>query len=349
MFEIKKGKSVYTKKYGDINKGSYPVYSASNIAPLTIINTFDLEGEFLTWATNGFAGYIKIINGQFSINGDRALLVPKIQNIDLGYVKNQIEPIFRNMAKGRKGESGQDEFTKVYPNMVIDVPIIIPVNANGEIDLETQIETSSKIKSIEEIKEKITEYKKQIQSINVKIANDYVFKNVKVDDIFTIVQGKALTQTFINSNIGEYPIYSSNTLNNGLLGMIKTFNHDLNGITWTTRGANAGTAFLREGRFSITNNCGLLSTKNNIIIDLDYIYSFLRSNLKYYTKGDSNKMLTANMIKNIEIPILINSKGEFDMEAQQEIAYKYQKIEEVKASVIVELEKLENIKVDLSF
>ena len=58
LFEIDRGKSKYTKKYGDINKGDYPVYSASNNAPLTFINTYDFDGKFLTWATNGFAGYI---------------------------------------------------------------------------------------------------------------------------------------------------------------------------------------------------------------------------------------------------------------------------------------------------
>jgi hypothetical protein len=38
------------------------------------IDTHNYSGKFLTWATNGFAGYVKVISGEFSINADRALL-----------------------------------------------------------------------------------------------------------------------------------------------------------------------------------------------------------------------------------------------------------------------------------
>ncbi|MCX8480629.1 MAG: N-6 DNA methylase, partial [Sediminibacterium sp.] len=92
LFDIEKGKSIYTKNYGNQNKGDYPVFSASNNAPLTYINTNDYDGQYLTWATNGFAGYMMLINGKFSINGDRGLLKPKVENINLLYVKNIVEP-----------------------------------------------------------------------------------------------------------------------------------------------------------------------------------------------------------------------------------------------------------------
>ena len=68
----------------------------------------------MTWATNGFAGYIKIIDGKFSINADRGLLKPKVKNLSIKYIKYLLEPLLRDMAKGRKGDKGKDEFTKVY-------------------------------------------------------------------------------------------------------------------------------------------------------------------------------------------------------------------------------------------
>jgi type I restriction-modification system DNA methylase subunit len=83
LFNIEKGKSLYTKKFGNLNKGNNPVYSASNNAPLTFIKTNDYDGQYLTWATNGFAGYMMLIEGKFSINGDRGLLKPKLPNINL--------------------------------------------------------------------------------------------------------------------------------------------------------------------------------------------------------------------------------------------------------------------------
>lgn len=167
LFDIEKGKSKYTKKYGNEHKGSYPVYSASNNAPLTQIDTYDYDGDYLTWATNGFAGYFKQLNQKFSINGDRALLKPKHDNIDIKYFKFILEPIFRNMAKGRKGEGGEDEFTKVYPSMVSDLMIKVPIDSEGTISKDKQTEIAQKYITIEEIKREIDEKLVELQSVHV--------------------------------------------------------------------------------------------------------------------------------------------------------------------------------------
>lgn len=157
LFHIEKGLAKYTRKYGNQNKGDYPVYSASNNSPLTYINSFDYDSQYLTWATNGFAGYMMLIDGKFSINGDRGLLKPKTSNISISYVKNILEPQLRSLAKGRKGEKGEDEFTKVYPSMIENIAISFPVSKNNEPDIKSQIEIADKYNKIEEIKKIITE------------------------------------------------------------------------------------------------------------------------------------------------------------------------------------------------
>lgn len=167
IFETKKGLSKYTKSYGQVNKGKYPVYSASNIAPLTFIDTYDFDGKYLTWATNGFAGYIKVIDEKFSANGDRGILIPKMNDIDLNYVKFTLEPILRKLAKGRKGDNGEDEFTKVYPSMVENVIIKLPILTDGAMDLETQNLISQKYLMIEQIKASIEEELVKIENLMV--------------------------------------------------------------------------------------------------------------------------------------------------------------------------------------
>jgi type I restriction-modification system DNA methylase subunit len=157
IFDIERGKSKYTKKYGHINKGNYPVYSASNNSPLTNINTFDYDGIYLTWATNGFAGYMKLITGKFSINADRGLLKPKRKDIDLLYIKYLLEPRFREMAKGRKGEKGEDEFTKVYPTMIKNIEIAIPIISNDQFDLYTQRKIAERYMQIDQIRKNISD------------------------------------------------------------------------------------------------------------------------------------------------------------------------------------------------
>ena len=69
-------------------------------------------------------------------------------------------------------------------------------------------------------------------------------------------RGRVMSKEYLADNAGEYPVYSSQTANNGEIGKIKTFDHDGEAVTWTTDGANAGTVFHRTGKFSITNVCG---------------------------------------------------------------------------------------------
>lgn len=169
IFETNKGFSKYTKTYGQSNNGDYPVYSASNTAPLTFINSFDYEGKYLTWATNGFAGYIKIIDGQFSINGDRGLLVPKNKNINIDYIKIVLEPILRGLAKGRKGDNGESEFTKVYPSMVESVIVSIPILSDGGFDIARQNEIAESYRKVEEVKHLLLVELKKIKDISLSL------------------------------------------------------------------------------------------------------------------------------------------------------------------------------------
>ena len=82
----------------------------------------------------------------------------------------------------------------------------------------------------------------------------------KVKDIFRIQRGYVLATTetkAIPDDEYKYPVYSSQTLRNGLMGY---YNQALykDAITWTTDGANAGTVNFRTGDFYCTNVCGVL-------------------------------------------------------------------------------------------
>lgn len=159
LFMTEKGKAKYTKKYGNLHSGEYPVYSASSSTPLTYLDTFDYDGKYLTWSTNGFAGTILVIEGRFSINGDRGILVPKDGRTDLDfeYMKYMIQPVFRELAKGRKGDNGEDEFTKLYPSMLNDVRIPVPIDGEGNVDLQAQQDIAKRYFSVEQCKRDVIE------------------------------------------------------------------------------------------------------------------------------------------------------------------------------------------------
>ena len=168
-----------------------------------------------------------------------------------------------------------------------------------------------------------------------------------IGNIFEVKKGLPIyTNSFIKNNSGVYPLYSSQTVNEGIIGNINSFDYDCNCLTWTTDGIYAGTVFVRSGKFSMTTHCGALIPKVEKI-NLEYIYSYLSENLRNYAKGDQNKRVTVEIIKNVKIKIPVTSTGEFDLQKQKEIAEKYRKIEDIKNNIKVELKKIEDIKVNI--
>jgi type I restriction-modification system DNA methylase subunit len=348
LFDIERGKSKYTKKFGNQNSGDYPVYSASNNAPLTFINTFDYDGNYMTWATNGFAGYIKLLNGKFSINADRGLLKPKKENINIAYIKNVLEPILRDLAKGRKGDKGKDEFTKVYPSMIENVEIKMPINENGEFDIDAQNEIVDKIKFIEEIKEKIEEYKKRINELSVEVITfnkESKAKKVKASTLVKILPvSKKISKKDIQKG-GKNPVYSSQTTKNGLVGYsdLKMFNAS-NKEPLITFGDHTRVFFIRKETFSVLDNVKILEIKKEYkdIIDIEFlIYSW---QTEIPSLGYARHWKEA---KNVDIFIPIDKNGKFDLLAQKEISNKYYKISQVKKSISEELEKI--IELEISY
>ena len=125
----------------------------------------------------------------------------------------------------------------------------------------------------------------------------------KISDICDIARGKVISKDYIRENSGNYPVYSSQTENNGELGRISTYMYEGEYLTWTTDGANAGTVFYRKGKFSITNVCGILKIQHKkvAIKYLYYVLGFVTS--KYVNKGMGNAKLMSNVMANIEVPI----------------------------------------------
>lgn len=73
-----------------------------------------------------------------------------------------------------------------------------------------------------------------------------------------------LTKDYIGLNIGEYPVYSGQTENDGIMGEINWFEFDFQTIVIlvTTVGAKAMTTKCLIGKFSLSQNCALIIPKN---------------------------------------------------------------------------------------
>lgn len=89
------------------------------------------------------------------------------------------------------------------------------------------------------------------------------WKLVSVKRLFSIGRGRVIAQTELDET--GYPVYSSQTKDNGCLGYIDTYDYDYPQLTWTTDGANAGSIFLRTGYYNCTNVCGTLSPIDDLV------------------------------------------------------------------------------------
>lgn len=155
---------------------------------------------------------------------------------------------------------------------------------------------------------------------------------IKLEEIFEISRGRVISKDDLAKNAGIYPVYSSQTVKNGVIGKINTFDYSGEYLTWTTDGANAGTIFYRNEDFSITNVCGLLKVKNTNILSAKYSFFFLSVKMKDYVNyGMGNPKLMSNVVQKISIPIP-------PLAVQQEIVNILDKFNQLEAELEAELE-----------
>ncbi len=140
---------------------------------------------------------------------------------------------------------------------------------------------------------------------------EYELKEYKLEEVCKIKRGRVISKKYLEENKGEYPVYSSQTLNNGEIGKIDTYDLEGEYLTWTTDGAYAGTVFYRNGKFSVTNVCGILKNNDDEKVNIKYLYYYLQNETKKHVKeGSGNPKLMSNEMARIKVlipPIIIQN------------------------------------------
>ncbi|HHF5353768.1 TPA: restriction endonuclease subunit S [Haemophilus influenzae] len=122
--------------------------------------------------------------------------------------------------------------------------------------------------------------------------------------VASLTRGRVISKEYLANNLGDYPVYSSQTVNNGEIGKINSFDFDGEFVSWTTDGANAGTVFYRSGKFSITNVCGLIKIQNNLELNYKFLFYWLSIEAKNHVySGMGNPKLMSHQMEKILIPI----------------------------------------------
>lgn len=89
--------------------------------------------------------------------------------------------------------------------------------------------------------------------------------------------GQLLTKEYCGLNHGEYPVYSGQTENNGVMGNIDSFEFDTGaeGVLFsTTVGAKAMTLSHLRGKFSLSQNCMIIASRNYAFVTRFAYYHF---------------------------------------------------------------------------
>jgi type I restriction enzyme S subunit len=166
--------------------------------------------------------------------------------------------------------------------------------------------------------------------------NDYPdWEETKVKDIFVVTRGNVLSMNLVTKEQDEnnlFPVYSSQTKNNGLSGYYDKFLFE-DCITWTTDGAGAGDVNFRKGKFYCTNVCGVLKSDKGYANT--FVAEILNSVSRKYVSYVGNPKLMNNVMSEIQISIPTS------IEEQTKIATFLSAIDDKISHCGVQIEKME--------
>ena len=120
----------------------------------------------------------------------------------------------------------------------------------------------------------------------------------KLSWLFSYGKGReaaTLTKEYVGSNPGEYPVYSGQTANEGLMGEIDTYEFDFKYpvILVTTVGAKAMTTRLVIGKLSLSQNCALIIPRSKELVA--YFYEAVLQRLFDYEKGSISLIMQPSL------------------------------------------------------
>jgi type I restriction enzyme S subunit len=164
------------------------------------------------------------------------------------------------------------------------------------------------------------------------------WEECKVGEIFKVTRGQVLAATETCGNKTAempYPVYSSQTKNNGLMGYYKDYLFDT-AITWTTDGANAGTVNYRDGKFYSTNVNGVLLSNegyaNRAVSEALNLVAW-----KYVSRVGNPKLMN-NVMSDIVVSLPVS------IEEQIKISEFFESVDHLITLHQIKVEKLQNIK-----
>lgn len=324
-------------------KGNIPIYTAGNsikgYGNTSLIS--DKELPCITYQTKGFAGIVSVQEKLFEANNTAALILKEQykEQINLEYVAFLLRNV---LIEYTTAESGVSYLNK---DIVQNIEINLPKNEYGQFDMEYQNKVINMYKKMQELKDKLYSLNKEIEEILEYELDIPQFKSYKMDEIANLNKGSnKISEEMIYKNYkkGGYPVFSSATQNEGLMGEVKKECYDKSDkkgyageLTWTTNGY-AGKVFYRDKDYLYSEKCGRIVIKEKFKdeINIKYLMYYLNQiTYKYKTAESNNGKLDIIHMSNIPVKIPIDAYGNIDINLQNKVVEIYDKIINKKNSI----------------
>jgi len=253
----------------------------------------------------------------------------------------------------RKTPGVQDKINKTdFKKVIATLPSLLEQTAIGSFFQDIDQLISLQQRKLEVLKEQKKTYLKLLFPAKGQTKPALRFagfedewKEVKVSDIFRVTRGQVLATTEISeekTDTHKYPVYSSQTKNEGLLGYYDKYLFET-AITWTTDGANAGTVNYREGKFYSTNVNGVLLSDEGFANKV--VAEILNNEAWKYVSKVGNPKLMNNVMSEISLVIPndfreISILSTFFQDLDKAIAKQEEKVNQLKESKQTLLRKM---------
>ena len=278
----------------EIGKNKYVDFSKRTITRDGLDNSSAklLPLHTILLSSRATVGECSIASNECTTNQGFQSLIAKQCNIDFLYYLIQTKK--KDLIRNACGST----FLEISANEIRKIKVAVPVqNEQEQIAkllslIDERIATQNKI---------IEDLKKLKSAISLKMLHSDSWEQFKIQDIASIGRGRVISSVEISQQENPlYPVYSSQTSNDGIMGYLDDFMFEGEYISWTTDGANAGTVFYRNGKFNCTNVCGLLKLKKGF--DAHFVSLVLAEATRMYVSTNlANPKLMNNTMGNIQI------------------------------------------------
>lgn len=355
--EPMRGKAGLSKAFIKDNPGEYPVFSATTTGPLGHIDSFNLEGPALSWTTNGYAGNVMVLDGQYSITSDRALVRPLLSGLNLDFCRLVLQAKFRDAARGRRVDGKNNEYTKLTADLVRDIEFEVPVGPEGALDEAAQAAFVARYARISAFQDRARDMTKLLASAvpkpsvhgaqirRISLMDDESFRFVRKETSW----GKKDWHHLSTGDENHYPVYSAAkgpvayvaVETPKLIKASETFKV----VSFAVDGDSSagGNLVIHTQPFYIsTNRASFVSLDPSI--DMDYVFHSLSTMKADHGFDFSYKAYKAHL-EDVAIEFPLDAEGNLDIEAQLESARRRSQLLKLRDETLVVLRRVATAKV----